>query len=227
MPLSIVDGHSDGAVTNLIWFDTPPLPADTKLRSSDKNIIPVDEDVGRRVKSDAVLSGKKDDQLSKVRSTDSNQNRRLGSISYVPVQSDDPNEDVTGEWVDLTRTTGIWQHVLSVGKDGRCLMQSFARGERPISQVPPSTFAMANLSPFQRGYGSLQIMSVHQNVPSGTKHDFFLTSLRRDIGTAQAPGIFRELPPDGETKSTDKNTWIYHPNPGGQREPCKYLVLRR
>ena len=23
---------------------------------------------------------------------------------------------------------GVWQHVLSVGRDGRCLIQSFARG---------------------------------------------------------------------------------------------------
>lgn len=49
----------------------------------------------------------------------------------------------------------IWQHVLSVGRDGQCIMQSFVRGERRIRRVPTSCFAMANLSPFQSGYGSL------------------------------------------------------------------------
>lgn len=39
---------------------------------------------------------------------------------------------------------------------------SFA-GEKPILQVPKSAFALASLSPFQPGFGSLQIMSVHQN----------------------------------------------------------------
>lgn len=29
--------------------------------------------------------------------------------------------------------------------------------------MPKSTFALANLSPFQPGFGSLQIMAVHQN----------------------------------------------------------------
>lgn len=55
---------------------------------------------------------------------------------------------------------------------------------------------MANKSPFSRGYGSLQIISVHQKIPSGLKNDFWLTGLRQDAITARAPGIFQELPPD-------------------------------
>jgi hypothetical protein len=51
---------------------------------------------------------------------------------------------------------------------------------------------MANLSPFQAGYGSLQIFSVCQSIPSGPRNEFLLTGLRRDIVTANAPGIFRE-----------------------------------
>lgn len=64
---------------------------------------------------------------------------------------------------------------------------------------------MANLSPFQKGYGSLQLFSVCQPVPSGADSDFLLTGLRRDSVTANAPGIFRELPlensPDHPRKS--------------------------
>ena len=86
----------------------------------------------------------------------------------------------------------IWQNVLSVGRDGQCIMQSFARGERRIRSVPSSCFTMANLSPFQRGYGSLQFFSVYQDVPNRAEDDFLLTGLRQDEHTANAPGIFFE-----------------------------------
>lgn len=56
------------------------------------------------------------------------------------------------------------QTILTVGRDGQCLLQDFAHGERPILHVPRSCFALANLSPFQPGFGSLQIMAVHQQV---------------------------------------------------------------
>jgi hypothetical protein len=59
------------------------------------------------------------------------------------------------------------QTILTIGRDGQCLLQNFAYGERPILDVPRATFALANLSPFQPGFGSLQIIAVHQklNVP--------------------------------------------------------------
>ncbi len=57
-----------------------------------------------------------------------------------------------------------WQTVITVGRDGQCLLQNFSRGHFPISEVPCSTFALTNLSPFQPGYGSLQIVAVHQHV---------------------------------------------------------------
>ena len=69
-------------------------------------------------------------------------------------------------------------------------------GDRPISRVPSSCFAMANLSPFQRGYGSLQLFSVHQQVPNGVGSDFDLTALRQDAIMAKAPGVFKEAPID-------------------------------
>jgi len=57
-----------------------------------------------------------------------------------------------------------WQTVITVGRDGQCLMQNFSLGHFPISEVPCSTFALTNLSPFQPGFGSLQIIAVHQHV---------------------------------------------------------------
>jgi hypothetical protein len=64
--------------------------------------------------------------------------------------------------------------------------------------VSTSCFALANKSPFSRGFGSLQICSVHQQVPSSPRHDFWLAGLRRDALTARAPGIFREIPETDE-----------------------------
>ena len=79
----------------------------------------------------------------------------------------------------------------------------FSVGDRPISRVPPSCFAMANLSPFQKGYGSLQIFSINQSVPSDPLGQFLLTGLRRDSVTARAPGVFREVPTEEGPEGLD------------------------
>ena len=57
---------------------------------------------------------------------------------------------------------------------------------------------MANLSPFQKGYGSLQLFTICQPVPSDPYSDVFLTGLRRDLITQNAPGIFCEIPLDNK-----------------------------
>lgn len=88
--------------------------------------------------------------------------------------------------------------------------------------MPRSTFALAPLSPFQKGSGSLQIMSVHQKVPSGKQNDFALTRLRRDTYTARAPGVFAESPVPYDQ---DPNRNVWRPKPGGQREPGTQVYL--
>ena len=71
-------------------------------------------------------------------------------------------------------------------------------------QVPSSCFAMANLSPFQSGYGSLQIFSVYQRVPNGPSHDAKLTALRQDDSVRNAPGIFKEeIPKQTSAENVD------------------------
>ena len=50
---------------------------------------------------------------------------------------------------------------ISVGRDG-ALLQTFSLGSHPLKEIPTSNFAMANFSTFQRGSGSLQIVSVNQ-----------------------------------------------------------------
>lgn len=105
--------------------------------------------------------------------------------------------------------SGTWQHILTVGKDGKCLVQSFCRGERPISRVPPSAFALTELSPFQKGYGSLQLIAAHQNVPSGRKNEYALCGFRRGDMAAQAPGIFKE---EGGKEDEEDSKFEWDPN---------------
>ena len=233
MPLSVVEGHREGAVADFCWLDTPPPTAVPQQGSGDmaigedgadatsKAAVAVVEHLSpkllnvtshkhsRGFEGASIPSGanKKDqtDRLSRPRhevirpSPSTDIAVALASPPLTDYKKADQNGD--GDRIDLSTTTGTWQHVLSVGRDGQCLLQSFARGDRPIVNVPPSTFAIANLSPFQPGYGSLQIMSVHQDVPSGEANDFNLTGLRRDSVTARAPGVFREVPPAGLTSN--------------------------
>ncbi len=144
MPLSIVEGHKEGAVTDFLWLDTP------------------------EIEEDVAYSTRKQDE------------------SYLE---------------------GTWQHVLSIGRDGRCIVQSFARGERPLSCVAPSAFAITNLSPLQRGFGSLQIIAAHQKVPSGQNNDYLLCGLRRDEFTIQAPGFYKENMPSDDEHAINKYDW--------------------
>ncbi len=119
-----------------------------------------------------------------------------------------PQLTSSSEYDDLRQgLSGTWQHVLTVGKDGRCLVQSFCRGYRPISEVPPSAFAMTELSPFQKGFGSLQLIAVHQNVPSGKKNEDKICGFRRDEVTAQAPGIFQETYIESDEEDESKFEW--------------------
>lgn len=181
MPLSVLEGHKEGAVSDFIWLDTPDIPPLPPDRSPELLHSPKRDRRRRRPTSSEYVTG----EMAR--------HQTAASMSAMH-----PYEGERMEENSHLSTFGIWQHVLSVGRDGRCLLQSFARGERQISRVPPSCFAMANVSPFQSGYGSLQIFSVHQNVPSGPKDDFLLTGLRRDSTTARAPGVFQELPSDDE-----------------------------
>ena len=100
MPISVLEGHTEGAVTDFAWAE---------------------------------------DQAS------------IATIEEKQSNSVDP-------------FVGKWKTVLTVGRDGQCLLQDFTYGDRPILDVPRGCVAVCSLSPFQPGFGSLQIMSVHQNV---------------------------------------------------------------
>ena len=119
----------------------------------------------------AQMNSKHVPEPSLISQTNSNLSRKRSGSS---------NTDNSEKSGDLSHVSYVWQNILSVGRDGKCIIQSFARGERRIHRVPSSCFTMANLSPFQQGYGSLQFCSVYQDVPNRPEDDFMLTGLRQD-----------------------------------------------
>ena len=227
MPLSIVEGHEEGAVTDFVWLDTPQ---------------PRKFGVPKLTQSESGLSRNRKGQGPAANDSGEALVLRASGRDVESILFDNKEKEKEEEKSSLVY---VWQHVLSVGRDGRCILQSFARGknrfiflsgyhfrltgvlwltgERPITRVPASCFAMANLSPFQQGYGSLQLFSIYQQVPSGRKCDFLLTGLRQDEYTARAPGIFREVPvedTEGEQDETD-GLWL-----AGKRLPGECLRFK-
>jgi WD repeat-containing protein 24 len=173
MALSVVEGHREGAVADFVWLQSP-----VKIPRGDSN--------------EEVAAGQRalDTRTTKATST---LDRSLFRPARTMSESDvDDSNSLDGEPSTKSSFICVWQHVLSVGRDGRCVLQSFARGDRPISKVASSCFAMANLSPFQQGYGSLQCFSAYQAVPNRPEDDYAVTFLRQDHYTANAPGIFKE-----------------------------------
>ena len=96
MPLSVVEGHQVGAVTDFFWLDTPHPDI------SRKNVDEIDTGLMRP--------------------------RIRGLVSH---ESDTVSDIAGGEDKDIVIKDGlcVWQHALSVGRDGQCLIQSFARGK--------------------------------------------------------------------------------------------------
>jgi WD repeat-containing protein 24 len=117
MPLSTVQGHSDGAVTDFEWLETPQQQqqpqqdgeADAWGRASDARRHGASTETPRPEASESRMSSFGGGDLTgSARSRES-----LG---------------LTEENDQLSR---IWQHVISVGRDGQCIVQSFVRGKMP------------------------------------------------------------------------------------------------
>lgn len=85
MPVCILEGHTEGAVPDFEWIDTPTPDA---------------ESPGNNKRANNVRAHQQGD-----------------SSQY------DPSEQESDQGLNF------WQHILSVGRDGRCLVQSFVRGK--------------------------------------------------------------------------------------------------
>jgi len=120
MPLSVVQGHKDGAVTDFDWLDTPLRDARQKVSHSIRG------------------SG---GQHSQNIITDSSERSRL-AIGGSGFYGNDTGLYDHNEAENTYKPVGIWQHVLSVGRDGRCLIQSFVRGEMRCALYLPMNFCI-------------------------------------------------------------------------------------
>jgi WD repeat-containing protein 24 len=122
MPLSVVEGHEEGAVTDFVWLDTP----DFKMKQKKSPYL---------VQSDVGLSSKKDPpRHAKSQSSGAHDGcypvGRTSSRESESTQYEQKDKDTLDDKSRASSEIFIWQHVLSVGRDGRCLLQSFARGKR-------------------------------------------------------------------------------------------------
>lgn len=123
MPLSVVEGHEEGAVTDFVWLDTP----DFKMKQNKSPYY--------LVQSDVALSSKKDPlRHAKGQSSTANDGGdpvgRTSTRDSESMQYEQKDKDKDDDKSRVSSEGCIWQHVLSVGRDGRCLLQSFARGKR-------------------------------------------------------------------------------------------------
>mmetsp|Transcript_15537 Transcript_15537/g.37268 ORF Transcript_15537/g.37268 Transcript_15537/m.37268 type:complete len:1079 (+) Transcript_15537:74-3310(+) len=137
MPISVCEGHVEGAVTD---FDWAPVKSRNKSMESQK--------YDNRLQMQQPMK----DSSS------------IASDSSYRLKPNTSRRDEENRMSNPASSESKWQTILTVGRDGQCLLQNFSNGERPIDTVPRSTFALSSLSPFQPGFGSLQIMSVHQHV---------------------------------------------------------------
>lgn len=136
MPMSVCEGHLDGAVSDFVW---------TAIQHNRRNFEPDPNSA-----SSGEFSLKPNSKMKHSRGRNAEEH-----IDSNPWRRHDEEVKIPSD----QSTT-----ILTVGRDGQILLQNFSRGERPILEVPPATFALANLSPFQPGFGSLQIMAIHQKV---------------------------------------------------------------
>jgi hypothetical protein len=113
MPLSVVEGHEEGAVADFVWLDTPQLnkKAEPKSNASSSKNGPKNSRRGQPKSAGANDSGEAVTLRSSGRDAD-----------YLFDNKEKETEKKEASAVH------VWQHVLSVGRDGRCILQSFARG---------------------------------------------------------------------------------------------------
>jgi hypothetical protein len=119
MALSVVEGHKEGAVADFVWLETPQVSRrsrkPSRISPSDSNLSASRHDSRRIIKMQMAPS---QEEAILIRSAGRNE---VDSILFD--SKDKEGDDDKGQV-----SSSIWQHVLSVGRDGQCLLQSFVRG---------------------------------------------------------------------------------------------------
>ncbi len=115
MPLSVLEGHEEGAVADFVWMQTPRPGKENHSDQSKLESQPLHQKVDPRgIRKHGVTP--KNDETVVIRSGGRGD---VESILFDNNQKDNEGIETHG---------CIWQHVLSVGRDGKCLLQSFVRG---------------------------------------------------------------------------------------------------
>lgn len=140
MPLSVLQGHREGAVTDFEWLETPQDPALTmqgmeSATASDPVSVTVTS--AFRLDSNRKKSSSRNQGMAEPFTTEPPRIigavGRVGSASTQQVTESSVHENVEKEFEDFAPFS-IWQHVISVGRDSHCLVQSIVRGQ---TMVPP------------------------------------------------------------------------------------------
>lgn len=138
MPISVCEGHVEGAVTDFAFVRKQQVDGSSRPRSIDGL-------------GDAAYSVD------------------CGKMSYSRVGDPSGAEEEKEPSDAAPEGNALQTCIISVGRDGQCLLQNFALGECPILEVPRAPFSLGLMSPFQPGFGSLQVMAVHQSVDKVTQ----------------------------------------------------------
>lgn len=116
MPLSVVEGHKEGAIGDFVWLETPQAEGQSRSNAATNNAA--DSNGNPRMRRRTSLSGNSNDETILIRGS------ARGESESILFDNKDSEMDVKKRG-----SPRIWQHALSVGRDGRCLLQSFTRGE--------------------------------------------------------------------------------------------------
>ena len=201
LPLATLDGHDDvcGSIT---WLDTPCLPEHAPHPHSPPNAGGAG---GLPSSSQApvmppALPVQQQQHQQQHRSTSS---RLFGSWgaswdeSFSRGAGDEVEKNGLGRYTDYL---GIWQHLVSCGRDGRVIFHSLARASRPRDTVTPSLVALS-----VRG----EMLTAYERID---RSKYFVGVVQNDY-TRQAPGIYAEAAGEEEE--------------GGQEEEHEGGVLSR
>lgn len=139
MPLSVCEGHTEGAVTDFVWLDTPREITRSKKQATAQRGLAKRRSSGDHGRHNEQGSQRSEPLGRGTTRISSSSARGPGTFKRTHTDSDDGILDIdTDEDYDResARLAGdVWQHVLSVGRDGRCLLQSFARGRSTRTEI--------------------------------------------------------------------------------------------
>ena len=117
MALSVVEGHKEGAIADFVWLETPQVKRTSRKVSRvppSESSLSTSRHESRRISKKTIAPSH--DEAILIRSSGRNE---VDSILF----------DSNKQGDDDRMSSSIWQHVLSVGRDGQCLLQSFVRGK--------------------------------------------------------------------------------------------------